>query len=269
MNKKKIVILGAGFAGIYAYLRLHKLFHKRSDVQITIVNRHNYFEFRPLIHEVASGGLSRENVVRPIRQMVRCCPTNFLEAEIEAVNLARQEVNTSGGKLPYDYLILALGATDNFFNIPGATEHTQTLKSVTDSAGLRNHLLNTFEQATHEVDKSRRDRLLRTVVIGGGPTGVEIAGELADLVNDELALAYPTLRGQMCKIIILQSRGRVVPQARAEVSVSVLKKLEELGVVVRFKTRAKEITKDGVITDQGIKFSPRLLFGQLVSRRQR
>src|SRR3989338_8084860 len=127
MEKKRIVISGLGFGGLYTFLYLHRLGHRAiKDLEIVLINRTNYFLFTPLLHEVATGGVGQQNIIQPIRQILKCCVADFCEAEVQSVDLQKQIVKTSQADVKYDYLVLALGSTTNFYDVPGARTYAFT-----------------------------------------------------------------------------------------------------------------------------------------------
>lgn len=215
MKKKKdepirIIILGAGFAGIYAYLKLHKKLHTTSAKQITIVNEHDLFTFIPMIHEVATGTLLPFSITQSLRSLPQCCLERFVEGRVLQIDADAREVvvrhlnpeappsgkgvSTSPEEhIPFDYCISALGSDTNFFGVPGAKEHALTLESLEDARRIKNRIIESFEQAQITKSEAERKRLLRFVIVGGGPTGVELAGEMSDLINGELHKAFPSL----------------------------------------------------------------------------
>jgi NADH:ubiquinone reductase (H+-translocating) len=251
MNKQtRILILGAGFGGLYCAIKLNKLLKHRKDIQLTLVDKKNYFQFSPLIHEVASGGLSRDNVVQPLRQMFRKNLPKIIETKVESIDTYKRKVFIAEGILEYDFLIIALGATNQFFSTQGAEAYALTLKEIKDAVLLRNRLIHSYDKASKTQNNQRQKDLLRVVVVGGGPTGVEVAGELADLANDELLKAYPDIKKGDCEILLLQSADRLVPQAVEKFSNAVLKKLEKLGVNILCATRVNEVMPDGVVCNK-------------------
>lgn len=206
----RIVILGAGFAGVYAYLRLHELLHKNTEKQITFISERDLFIFTPMIHEVATGTLLPSSLTQSIRSLSPCCLHRFIEARVVRVDVDAKKVlihhinpeapvpgkrikEVSEEEVLFDYCIIALGSRVNFFNIPGAKEHTLTLNSLDDARHVKNRVIESFEQAQITKSEAEKRRLLRFVIVGGGPTGVELAGELADLLQGELKKAFPLL----------------------------------------------------------------------------
>ncbi|MCB9798871.1 NAD(P)/FAD-dependent oxidoreductase [Candidatus Nomurabacteria bacterium] len=197
MKKKRIVILGAGFGGIYTFKYLHKKFHNDSRVELVLINRENYFLFTPLLHEVATGSVSPEHIIHPIRVSLGCCLSEFHEANILSVKTKTKTVNTSVGDIAYDYLVVALGAKTNYFGMPELKENTLALKTLEDAFSIKNQIIETLEKANQSDDKLEREKLLRYVVIGGGPAGVELATEISDFI-------YGTFRHYFSKSLIDQ-----------------------------------------------------------------
>lgn len=206
----RIVVLGAGFAGVYAYLHLHKKLHDSPDKEITLISEQDAFTFIPMIHEVATGTLLPFSITQSIRALPPCCLNQFIEARVLEINADTQEVtikhlNPGAPKpgmgvrtndeeiLPFDYCIVALGSDTNFFGVPGVAEHALTLKNLEDARRIKNRIIESFEQAQITVNEAEKRRLLRFVIIGGGATGVELAGEISDLVHGELRKAFPQL----------------------------------------------------------------------------
>ena len=259
----KIVILGAGFAGIYAYFNLHKHFHGK-NVKIVLISEHDYFLFVTLLHEVATGSLLPLNITQSIRSLSLCCLESFIEGHVDAVDFDRKKISVCRkpfdvpaqenveksdemlADISYDYLISALGSAPNFFNTPGAAEHAFTLKTQDDAKYIKNRFIDNFAKASEISDPKVRKAMLHTAVIGGGPTGVEVAGELADYVNHEMYSIYPALKG-LAKITIYQSGDKLLPQVddwfhtKAE---DILCK--KMNVEVSFKARVTEITEKSI-----------------------
>src|SRR3989338_3354479 len=174
---KRIVILGAGFGGVYTALNLLKKIRYDDPVEVILISKTNYFLFAPMLHEVATGGLNRSNIVEPIRTMLERGDT-FTRATVESIDFTRQVVETGVGDLSYDVLVLALGSVTNFYDVPGAAEYSLTLKTLEDASRIHNRVLQAMECAARTEDTKECQRLLRWAIVGGGPTGVELAGEL-------------------------------------------------------------------------------------------
>jgi len=209
-EKTRIVILGAGFAGVYAYLRLHELLHENTEKQIIFINERDFFTFIPMIHEVATGTLLPSSIIQSIRSLPLCCLHRFIEARVLRVDVDEKKITIhhinpeapapgvttkeiSEEEVSFDYCVLALGSEVNFFGIPGAKEHALTLNSLDDARHIKNRIIESFEQAQITKNEAEKRRLLRFVIVGGGPTGVELAGEIGDLMQGELKKAFPLL----------------------------------------------------------------------------
>ncbi len=175
-NKRpRVVIVGAGFGGLWAARAL-----RNTPVEVLLVDRHNYHTFLPLLYQVAAAELEPEEIAYPVRGLLRQVPNaQFVLSEVAGVNLAARQIQTSAGPLSYDFLILGLGSASHSFDVAGAAEHAFSLKTLEHSIALRNHILERFESAVHELDGERRRRSLTFVIVGGGATGVEFAGALA------------------------------------------------------------------------------------------
>lgn len=216
MSPKKIVILGGGFAGVYAYLELHKHLHGRKDVEITMISETDAFLFVPLIHEVATGGLYPADVVQPLQTLPSYTLHRFLQGHVASVNLDRREIsmtpsqsssaadNTKKGEdtIPYDYLISAVGSETNFFGVPGAREYALTLKDIPHAVAIKNHIAESFERAKGAATKENAARALRFIIVGAGATGLELAGAITDSARREFARAFPTLAGSVDLVVV-------------------------------------------------------------------
>jgi len=250
--KQRIVIVGGGFAGVYTFKSLHNFFHNDDRVELILVSQRNYFIFTPLLHEVATGAQAPENIVEPLPQLIACCNTDFVEADLQRVNTQARKVETVLGDIPYDYLLLALGSTTNFFNIPGASEYCFTLKSLENAVNLKNHFIDVFEEASSLKDESELAALLRFVVIGGGPTGVELAAEMSDFFFGTLAKLYRRYHlEKVIKIDVCQRGDSLLPQFSEHLRRKSEQALRHKGVNVLLKTGIKEVGKNFVITHNG------------------
>jgi len=262
-RKKNIVILGAGFAGVYAYLGLHARFHgKKECPRIVLVSEYDYFLFLTLLHEVATGNILPASIIHPIRTLPSCCLDRFVEGRATDVDLDAQTVHIKEKEhslsersragtgeeieLSYDYLISALGSETNFFGVSGASEYAYTLKNLDDAKRIKNRVIDSFEAAERlSEEKEIRDQL-RFVVVGGGPTGVELAGELADYINDELYRVYPHVRGK-AEILLAHAGDRLVPQMDAWFD----RKIRDIftrkfGIALRLHAVVERISKTGI-----------------------
>jgi len=201
-----VVVVGAGFGGLRAVRAL-----RRAPVEVVLVDRHNYHLFQPLLYQVATAGLEPEQIARPVRAILRGQHNaDFRLVEVTGLDLAQRQLATDAGPLPYDYLVLAVGGETNFFGLDAVRRHGFALKDLPDALGIRHHVLRSFEQAVLEPDADRRRALLTFVVVGGGPTGVEMAGALSELIRLVLARDYPRLNIKDVRILLLEAADRLL-----------------------------------------------------------
>ena len=209
MNIQKtphVVIVGAGFGGLDAAKRL-----ANAPVRLTIIDRHNYHLFQPLLYQVAIAGLVPSQIAYPLRWIFRRQKNiDFKMMEVSSIDFENCYVKANGSVIAYDYLILAVGGQTNFFGMDEVEHHGFQLKSVESAVETRNHLLRMFEQASREVDLAKRRALLTFVVVGGGPTGVETAGALAELITHVMAKDYPYLDLKDVRVLLLEAAPSVM-----------------------------------------------------------
>lgn len=248
----RIVIVGAGFGGVYTFKQLHKLVHGKEDVSLILVNPENYFLFTPLLHEVATGGIFPENIIEPLRKVVGCCLDEFHMTTMVRVRDKEKVVETKHGDIAYDYLVLATGATTNFFGTPGAEEHCYTLKSLEDAITLKNRFIALFEEAINTESLEQRRKLLHVVVVGGGPTGVELAAELSEFFYDTF-VRYFNCKHIMddVRITLVQRGEDLLPQFSKEMRQQSARILGEKRIDVRLSTGVTEVKEGKVIVDKG------------------
>lgn len=250
-QKKKIVILGGGFGGLYTYKGLYKYF-KHDELDITIVNRNNYFLFTPMLHEVATGGIAHHQVVESIRQVIYKTNDKLHIAEVLSVDCEKQIVKTSIDELPYDVLIVALGATTNFFNAPGAREHSFVLKDLHDAIRLRSTLIKTFEEGSEISDPEARKKELSFAVVGGGATGVELVAEIAELYMSTFLKYYHGIITPADISLYLINRGpELLAPFHSSLRKNALEVLRHNGVQVMLNTGVKEVKENGIVFDDG------------------
>jgi NADH dehydrogenase len=201
-----VVVVGAGFGGLRAARALRK-----APVDVLLVDRHNYHLFQPLLYQVATAGLEPEEIAKPVRAVLRGRRNfDFRLAQVMGVDFAARQVATADGPIGYDYLILATGAAANFFGLKGVEQFGLTLKDIPDAVRIRNHVLSCFEEAMFEPDAERRRALLTFVVVGGGPTGVEMAGALSELIRLVLVKDYRRLDLKDVRILLLEAGNRLL-----------------------------------------------------------
>jgi NADH dehydrogenase len=251
---KRILILGGGFGGVYTAMALEKLMGRDPDVELTLVNRNNYFVFQPLLPEVLSGTLG---ILDPIIPLRRLCPRVKLYArEIEEIDVDARRVVVSPGParktavLHYDHLVLALGNVTRLSGIPGLQEHALPFKYLGDALAPRNLLLHALEEAAVEDDADVRRRLLTLVVVGGGYSGVEVAAELSDFIR-KVAKNYPTLRRDELRVVLLELGPRILPELPDDLANFAHELLVRRGVEIRIKTGLVGATADSALLDSG------------------
>lgn len=243
---KRIVILGAGFGGVYTALHLLKRLKRQDQVEVLLINKTNYFLFSPLLHEVATGGLNRSNIVQPIREILRHPKFNFIRCTAKEINLEKKTITTEKTILSYDYLVIALGAENECYNIPGAKEHAFPLKNLQDAVAIRNHVLDVLEYSSALLKVKKQKPELSFVIVGAGPTGVEVAGELAEFVDQNLRVNYPQLREYGRKIYLLQRGPDIMPFISQRCRQEALKKLAREHVTVMTNAPLTKVTKEAV-----------------------
>jgi NADH dehydrogenase len=243
----RVVIAGAGFGGLSSARTL-----ARSPVDVMIVDRNNYHTFPPLLYQVAAGELEPGDIAYPVRTILRKIPNaRFTMAEIKRVNLERRIVETEGPELPYDFLILATGTVDHFLMVPGGPEHAFSIKTLEQAIALRNHILGCVEQADYEAVEERRRGLLAFAVVGGGPTGVETAGALAELIQGPLMKDCRNLDFNEVRIVLIEATDRLLPTLPEPLGIYAAKRLREMGVEVRLQSLVDRITSDSLYLQDG------------------
>jgi NADH:ubiquinone reductase (H+-translocating) len=235
----RIVVVGAGFAG----LRLVRSLIKR-NYQIVLIDRNNYHQFQPLYYQVATAGLEPSSISFPLRKLFQGIPDfHFRMAELEGINSEKKEIQTSIGTLGYDILVLALGATTNYFGNQEIEKNSLAMKSVSQAIQMRNILLDNYEQALNLPLDADQEEIMNIVVVGGGPTGVELAGSIADMKKFVFPSDYPELDFERMKIFILEAADRLLAPMSDFASKRAAKYLLEMGVTV--KTGAAVESYDG------------------------
>jgi NADH dehydrogenase len=239
---KRVIIVGAGFAGLKAAKVLGQ-----APLDVVVVDRSNHHLFQPLLYQVASAALNPGDIAAPIRRILRGQRnTAVLLSEVTAVDVEHRRVVTTDGPLAYDFLLLACGATHSYFGHDDWAMHAPGLKDLDDAVEIRNRVLFAFEEAEHEEDEQRRRALLTFVVIGAGPTGVELAGALAEIARYTLARDFRHIDPGSARVLLLEGGPRVLPVYGEESSHSARRQLEELGVEVREGALVTHLDETGV-----------------------
>ncbi len=229
VNRPRVVVIGAGFAGINAAKAL-----ARAPVDVTVVDRKNHHTFQPLLYQVALAVLSPAEIASPVRAVLRRAPNvEVLLGEVVGFDLEKRLVRIDGLDLPYDYLIVAAGATHAYFGHPEWEEFAPGLKTLEDALEIRRRVLMAFENAEREVIAGRASPPLNFVVIGAGPTGVELAGAISDIAGRHLQNEFRAIDPRQSRIILLEGGPRVLPVYPEDLSASAERQLKEMGVEVR------------------------------------
>jgi NADH dehydrogenase len=239
----RVVIVGGGFGGLYAAQKL-----KRADVNVTLLDRRNFHVFQPLLYQVATGGLSPSNISSPLREVLRYQKnTRVLLADVVGVDVTAGRVTLAeGDHVDYDSLIVAAGASHHYFGHDDWREHAPGLKTVEDAIDMRRRILYAFEAAEREGDSERRRAWLNFVVVGAGPTGVELAGALGELANDTLKHEFRAIDPADANVVLVEGTDRVLPAYPPDLSASALRSLRRLGVTVRLGSYVTAVQPDSL-----------------------
>ncbi|GJM34252.1 MAG: NADH dehydrogenase [Saprospiraceae bacterium] len=234
-GKKRLIIVGGGFAGLKLALKLRK-----SNFQVVLIDKHNYHQFQPLFYQVATSGLEPSAISFPLRKVFqKQKDIHFRIATVEYVDTKQKTIYTDLGLLAYDYLVLAMGGNTNFFGNESIEKHAIPMKSLTEAINLRNTILENFEEALNEVDQQKQESLLNIVIVGGGPTGVELAGALAEMKKYILPKDYPELDFSRMHIHLLEAGEKILNGYSEASSVKAKEYLERLDVKVQLNALVK------------------------------
>jgi len=262
-TRKRIVILGGGFAGVYTAQHLEKALGRRDDFEIILINKENYFVFQPMLAEVVSGSIGILDTVSPIRRLLPC--TDLHVRDIESIDLKNQTVTTSPGfrphphVVPYDHLVLALGNVTDFRGLRGLPEHAIPFKNLGDALYLRNHVIHALEEAAIEEDDPQlRRQLLTFVVAGGGFSGVEVVAELNDFVR-EVARNYRRIDPAEIRVVLVHSGDRILPEVTEKLALFAQKILQKRGVEIHLGARLEAATGEEAILNTGMRIPTKTL----------
>ncbi len=260
--KRRILVLGGGFAGAYAASQLEKRRAQLPDVELMLVAKENFVLFTPMLHEVAGSDVEAADVVQPLRKMLR--HTRVVIAEIESIDLARKTVRilrrdlAQSFDLAYDQLVLALGSITNFYRTPGIEQHALTMKTLGDAIVLRNRVIEALDVADNHPDETERKRMLTVVVTGGGFAGVETVGAVNDLLREAIKF-YRNLRPDMLRVVLVQGGGAILPELGERLGRYAQQKLQERGVEVRLNTAVSGYDGREVLLGDGTRISTALV----------
>jgi len=242
MTRPRVVIAGAGFAGLTCARAL-----KRAPVDLLLVDRNNYHLFTPLLYQVASALLDPGEIARPVRQLIRPLRNaDFLLANVTGVDFEQRQVLTDHGPLTYDYLVLATGSQSDYFGKASLAQHAFGLKELDEGLAVRNRVLQRLEESRWTADREARRSLLTFVVVGGGPTGVEMAGALSELIRLVLRKDYHDLGLDLVRVILLEATGTLLGTFEPPLREAARRSLEKKGVEVLFNARVEDVTAGSI-----------------------
>jgi len=239
----RVVIIGGGFAGLNVAQGL-----RRAAASIVLIDRHNYHLFQPLLYQVATAELSPANIATPIRNIL-CKQKNVAVAlgEVTAIDLQGNTVEFDGGRIEYDYLVIALGVRQSYFGNDKLKRYAPGLKSIDDALEIRRRVLLAFEEAEWEADEASRRAKLTFVVVGGGPTGVELAGAIMDVASGTLPAEFRKTDTSTARVILVHGDSRLVPSMPADLGHKVQEALENMGVEIRLNMHVTDVDDGGVV----------------------
>ncbi|MCF6159029.1 MAG: NAD(P)/FAD-dependent oxidoreductase [wastewater metagenome] len=253
---KRVIIVGVGFGGLRAARIL-----SGKGFDVLLIDRNNYHLFQPLLYQVATAALEQESIVYPIREVIRYWKgVRFRLAGVHGIDLEQRRVFMATGTVEYDYLILAAGSITNFFGIDTIKRYGYDLKHLSDAVVLRSQILGAFERAVQESDVSERAALLTFVIVGGGPTGVEFAGALSELVRYVLSKDYPELRMKDVRIILVEASGSLLLTFPGKLQDYTLTRLQQMGIEVKLRTAVRGAEPGRVLLGEGTSIPSYTLF---------
>lgn len=251
MTRKRVVILGAGSAGLSAAMELKKAGSPGQGLEITLVDQHNYHLFLPLLYQVSTGGVEPGHICFSVRSLLRGAPVKFRESRVTGIDLGKKRVVTDDAELEWDYLVIALGSTTNFFSLAEIESNAFPLKTLRDAVVIHNHILDNYEAAVWEQDSQRRRELLTFVIVGGGATGVELASSIQDFVHKVLKRDYPTVSLAEVRVVLAEAQGSILSNMDRRLREVALSRLRSHGTEVLLNTSIVRAWPGGVKTTEG------------------
>lgn len=249
----KVIIIGAGFAGLQLAKKLGK-----QAFDVLLLDKQNFHIFQPLLYQVATSGLEPNSIIYPVRRSIRGLKNvRFQMVEVTKIDAEQNQLITKSGKLNYDYLVIATGSTNNFFQFEKTKHQLLTLKSVTDALNIRSYILQNLEQASESINKAENAELVNIAIIGGGPAGVELAGALAEMKRHVLPKDFPELDFQSMSITLFEALPKLLSVMSESASKHGLAYLEQLGVDVRLSTMVQDYDNHRLLLADGSTFSSR------------
>jgi NADH dehydrogenase len=253
-DKKRVLILGAGAAGISVALELKKASAGVPGLEVTLVDQRDYHHPLPFIWHVVSGSVEPSHISFPLHALLEqrgaAGSIKFRQSRVQGIDVGRKVVSTDDGELEWDYLVVALGSTTNFFGMADVEESSLILKSLSDAINIHNHILDNYEAALREGDEQLQRELLTFVVVGGGPTGVELVAAIQDFVRKALIRDYPSLMSQT-RVLLVEAQDALLSGMKAKMSELAISRLRSRGIEVLLKTRITKVWSGGIQTADG------------------
>ena len=249
-NAKRVVVLGAGFAGMNAAKELAAQ-KNGEDLDVLLVDRQNFHLFTPILYQVATAGVTPDNVAHPVRYVARGCSFRFQESDVQGIDIVGKQVETDDGPIPYDYLIVGLGSTTNYFGMDAVQEHSLPLKTLGDGIVIRNRIMDALERAEVEPDPEERKALLTFVIVGAGYTGVELGTSLRDLLSKVLLKDSPAINPDEVRVVMVEAIDRIMVGFDEPLVEKARRTLEEKGVELKLSTPVNRVEPEGAYTATG------------------
>jgi len=255
-GKPRVVIIGGGFGGVNLARKL-----KHTEVDVVMVDKHNYHTFQPLLYQVAIGAIESDAVAFPLRRIFTGQKGfSFHMAEVQQINPGLNTITTTLGDIHYDYLVVATGANTNFFGNKEIEHYTMPMKNIPEALNIRSLILQNLEKAAVTTDLTERAALLTFVVVGGGPTGVELAGSLAEMRLNMLCKDYPDLRPEDMKVYLAEGKPKLIAAMSEQASVKAKEFLLEMGVIIYNDVHVTSYNGDQLVIDNGVTIKSRNVF---------
>jgi len=254
VDRKRVLILGAGAAGIHTALELKKASARVPGLEVTVVDQRDYHHPLPFIWQVVSGSVEPSHISFPLQDLLRqrgaAGAVKFQQSRVQSIDVQRKVVNTDDGELAWDYLVIALGSTTNFFGMPEVEKNSLILKSLSDAVSIHNHILDNYAAALREEDEQLQRELLTFVVVGGGPTGIELVAAIQDFVRKALIRDFPSLMSRT-RVILVEAQDALLSGMKARMSELAVSRLRSRGIEVLLKTRITKVWSGGIQTADG------------------
>ncbi len=253
MTKKRILVLGGGFAGVDCTRKLESYFQSNYDIEITLVSDDNFLLFTPMLPQVASGIITPRHIVMPLRGL--CKEARIFESAVRDIDPIQKHVTLEGTpekrgvRIHYDYLVIALGSKTNFFGLRDVEKHSFTMKTLSDALSLRNRVIDMLEQAENEPGEENRQRLLTFIIVGGGFAGIETAGEINDFLYDALEY-YHNIKKDDIKVVVIEALPNILPGFNEKLAKFARKKLEQKGIKILLRTSVTSFNGKNVIINK-------------------